>query len=112
MRVGDVLLCCGRGGVAAYGQVLLRRDRLGIVCSCARVLVCSCARVLVCSCARVLVGTIDRTVGAGVPKQPFPNRRKCSRRRHTRRAVPLGSRVHASWWCRSLVRPSLRASEE
>jgi len=42
--VGDVLLCCGRGGVAAYGQVILRRDRLGIVCSCARVLVCSCAR--------------------------------------------------------------------
>lgn len=41
MCVGDVLLCCGRGGVAAYGQVLLRRDRLGIVCSCARVLVCS-----------------------------------------------------------------------
>ena len=31
--VGDVLLCCGRGGVAAYGQVFLRRDRLGIVCS-------------------------------------------------------------------------------
>ena len=26
------------------------------------------------SCARVLVGTIDRTVGAGVSKQPFPNR--------------------------------------
>ena len=50
--VGDVFLCCGRGGVAAYGQVFLRRDRLGIVCSCARVLVCSCARVLVCSCAR------------------------------------------------------------
>ena len=24
------------------------------------------------SCARVLVGTIDRTVGAGVPMQPFP----------------------------------------
>ena len=24
-----------------YGQVYLRRDRLGIVCSCARVLVCS-----------------------------------------------------------------------
>ena len=47
--VGDVLLCCGRGGAAAYGQVFLRRDRLGIVCSCARVLVCSCARVLVCS---------------------------------------------------------------
>ena len=39
--VGDVLLCCGRGGAAAYGQVFLRRDRLGIVCSCARVLVCS-----------------------------------------------------------------------
>ena len=39
--VGDVLLCCGRDGVAAYGQVFLRRDRLGIVCSCARVLVCS-----------------------------------------------------------------------
>ena len=55
MRVGDVFLCCGRGGAAAYGQVFLRRDRLGIVCSCARVLVCSCARVLVCSCARVLV---------------------------------------------------------
>ena len=42
--LGDVFLCCGRGGVAAYGQVFLRRDRLGIVCSCARVLVCSCAR--------------------------------------------------------------------
>ena len=118
--VGDVFLCCGRGGAAAYGQVFLRRDRLGIVCSCAcvlvcscvRVFVCSCVRVLVCSCARVLVGTIDRTVGAGVPKQPFPNRRKCSRRRHTRRAVPLGSRVHASWCCRSLVRPSTRASDE
>ena len=110
--LGDVFLCCGRGGAAAYGQVFLRRDRLGIVCSCARVLVCSCARVLVCSCARVLVGTIDRTVGVGVPMQPFPNRRKCSRRRHTRRAVPLGSRVHAAWWCRSLVRPSTRASEE
>ena len=41
MRVGDVFLCCGRGGAAAYGQVFLRRDRLGIVCSCARVLVCS-----------------------------------------------------------------------
>ena len=52
MCVGDVFLCCGRGGAAAYGQVILRRDRLGIVCSCARVLVCSCARVLVCSCAR------------------------------------------------------------
>ena len=49
MCVGDVFLCCGRGGAAAYGQVFLRRDRLGIVCSCARVLVCSCARVLVCS---------------------------------------------------------------
>ena len=60
----DGFLCCGRGGAAAYGQVFLRRDRLSIVCSC--------ARVLVCSCARVLVGTIDRTVGAGVPKQPFP----------------------------------------
>ena len=36
VRVGDVLLCCGRGGAAAYGQVFLRRDRLGIVCSCAR----------------------------------------------------------------------------
>jgi len=47
--LGDVFLCCGRGGAAAYGQVFLRRDRLGIVCSCARVLVCSCARVLVCS---------------------------------------------------------------
>ena len=56
MCVGDVFLCCGRGGAAAYGQVFLRRDRLSIVCSC----------------ARVLVGTIDRTVGAGVPKQPFP----------------------------------------
>ena len=90
MCVGDVFLCCGRGGAAAYGQVFLRRDRLGIVCSCARVLVCSCARVLVCSCARVLVcscarvlvcscarvlvGTIARTVGVGVPMQPFPNR--------------------------------------
>ena len=50
--LGDVFLCYGRGGAAAYGQVILRRDRLGIVCSCARVLVCSCARVLVCSCAR------------------------------------------------------------
>ena len=80
MCVGDVFLCCGRGGAAAYGQVILRRDRLGIVCSC----------------ARVLVGTIDRTVGAGVPMQPFPKRRKCSRRRHTRRGVLLGSRVHAS----------------
>ena len=104
MCVGDVLLCCGRGGVAAYGQVFLRRDRLGIVCSC--------ARVLVCSCARVLVGTIARTVGVGVPMQPFLNRRECSRRRHTRRALPLGSRVHALWWCRSLVRPSTRASDE
>ena len=118
--VGDVLLCCGRDGVAAYGQVFLRRDRLGIVCSCARVLVCSCARVLVCSCARVLVcscarvlvGTIDCTVGAGVPMQPFPKRRKWSSRRHTRRAVSLGSRVHALWWCRSLVRLSTRASDE
>ena len=34
--VGDVFLCCGRGGAAAYGQVFLRRDRLGIVCPCAR----------------------------------------------------------------------------
>ena len=109
---------------AAAGEVLPRMVRFfcgGIgwvscarvlVCSCARVLVCSCARVLVCSCARVLVGTIDRTVGAGVPKQPFPNRRKCSRRRHTRQAVSLGSRVHAAWCCRSLVRPSTRASDE
>ena len=96
VRVGDVLLCCGRGGAAAYGQVFLRRDRLGIVCSC----------------ARVLVGTIDCTVGAGVPKQPFPKRRKWSSRRHTRRAVSLGSRVHALWWCRSLVRPSTSASDE
>ena len=104
MCVGDVFLCCGRGGAAAYGQVFLRRDRLGIVCSC--------ARVLVCSCARVLVGTIARTVGVGVPMQPFLNRRECSRRRHTRRALPLGSRVHALWWCRSLVRPSTRASDE
>ena len=37
----DGFLCCGRGGAAAYGQVFLRRDRLSIVCSCARVLVCS-----------------------------------------------------------------------
>ena len=102
--VGDVLLCCGRDGVAAYGQVFLRRDRLGIVCSC--------ARVLVCSCARVLVGTIARTVGVGVPMQPFPNRRECSRLRHTRRALLLGSRVHALWCCRSLVRPSTSASDE
>ena len=101
---------------AVAGEVLPRMVRffcggIGWV-SCARVLVCSCARVLVCSCARVLVGTIARTVGSGVPKQFFPNRRKYSRRRHTRRAVPLGSRVHASWWCPSLVRPSTRASEE
>ena len=60
--VGDVLLCCGRGGAAAYGQVFLRRDRLGIVCSCARVLVCSCARVLVCSCARVLVCSLGPSI--------------------------------------------------
>ena len=61
---------------AAAGEVLPRMVRffcggIGWV-SCARVLVCSCARVLVCSCARVLVGTIDRTVGVGVPMQPFP----------------------------------------
>ena len=85
---------------AAAGEVLPRMVRF------------FCGGIGWVSCARVPVGTIDRTVGAGVPMQPFPNRRKCSRRRHTRRALLLGSRVHASWWCRSLVRPSTRASEE
>ena len=75
--LGDVFLCCGRGGAAAYGQVFLRRDRLGIVCSCARVLVCSCARVLVCSCARVLVCSCARWdhrlhCRSGSPEAAFP----------------------------------------
>ena len=99
--VGDVLLCCGRDGVAAYGQVFLRRDRLGIVCSCARVLVCSCAR-----------WNHRPHCWSGSPDAAFHQPPKGWRRRHTRRAVPLGSRVHASWWCRSLVRPSTRASDE
>ena len=83
--VGDVFLCCGRGGAAAYGQVFLRRDRLGIVCSCARVLVCSCARVLVCSCTRWDHRPHCRS---GSPDAAFPNRRKYSRRRiHVRRCL-------------------------
>ena len=85
---------------AAAGEVLPRMVRF------------FCGGIGWVSCARVLVGTIDCTVGAGVPKQPFPKRRKWSSRRHTRRAVSLGSRVHALWWCRSLVRPSTSASDE
>ena len=90
---------------AAAGEVLPRMVRF----FCGGIGWVSCARVLVCSCARWDHRPHCRS---GSPDAAFPNRRKYSRRRHTRRAVPLGSRVHAAWCCRSLVRPSTRASDE
>ena len=76
---------------AAAGEVLPRMVRS----FCGGIGWVSCARVLVCSCARVLVGTIDRTVGAGVPMQPFP----------TAECIHVGAYTSggASWQPRSCV---------